>query len=196
MEEDLRRLGHAADGTRGEVSQMRYRPGILVLCDHRATIRSILEHAEEELGVRFGAVNSNAGEESVEVVVHALAVFRRDDCELAAGYTGLFLYLYGLVVVCDPAFRAHTTPVAKDSVPYCDVVHIWMALSYLSGELLQTVWESFLVSLKVGPCALKLRLSRGKRLPVVVDYEIGDVDVFCRQGVEGLRYFVGGEILA
>lgn len=81
-------------------------------------------------------------------------------------------------------------------MPHCDVIHVWVALSYLCGELLQTIWEAFLVSLKVGPCALELRLSSGKRLPVVVDDEIGDVDVFFRQGVERLRYFVGCEVLA
>lgn len=91
---------------------MRDRPGILVLRDHGATIRSILKHAKEELGIRFGAINSNAGKESVEVVVHALAIFRRNDGEFAAGNTRLFLYLDSLVVVCDPAFGAHTTPVA------------------------------------------------------------------------------------
>lgn len=112
MEEDLGRLGHAADGSRGEVSQMCDRPGILVLRDHRATIRSILEHAEEELGVRFGAVDSNAGEESVKVVIHALAIFRRNDCEFAAGNTGLFFYFDGLIVVCNPTLGAHTSPVA------------------------------------------------------------------------------------
>lgn len=41
MEENLRRLGHAADSTRGEVSQMSNCPGILIFGDHRAAIRSM-----------------------------------------------------------------------------------------------------------------------------------------------------------
>jgi hypothetical protein len=112
MEEDLGRLRHAADGTRGEVSQMCNRPGILIFRDHRAPIRGMLEHTEEELGIRFGAVDSNAGEKSVEIVVHALAVFRRNDCEFAASDTWLFFHLNGLVVVRNPSVGAHTTPVA------------------------------------------------------------------------------------
>lgn len=63
------------------------------------------------MGIRFGAVDSHAGEEFVEIVVHALAIFRRDNCEFAASDTWLFLYLDGLVVVGDPAPGAHTTPV-------------------------------------------------------------------------------------
>lgn len=112
MEEDLGRLGHAADSTRGEVPQMSNCPGILILDDQGAAIWSILQHAEEELGISFGAVNSNAGEKSVEVVVHALTIFGRHNCEFAASDTGLFLYFDGLVVVGDPSLGAHTSPIA------------------------------------------------------------------------------------
>lgn len=69
------------------------------------------EHTEEELRISFGAVDSHAGEESVKVVVHALAIFRRNDCKFAASDTRLFLDLDCLVVVGNPTFRAHTAPV-------------------------------------------------------------------------------------
>ena len=147
------------------------------------------------MGVRFGAVDSNTGEESVEVVVHALAVFRRNHCELASSDARLFLHLDGLVVVGDPALGTHTAPVAEDSVPYCDVLHIRVALSYLRGELLQTIWKSSLIGFEVGPCPLKLCLTGGQGLPVVVDNEVCDVDVFFGQGVERLRHFFGREVL-
>lgn len=81
-------------------------------------------------------------------------------------------------------------------MPHCDVIHVWVAFPYLRGKRLQTIWESFLVSFEVCPCPLKLCLSRGQRLPVVVDDEVGDVDVLFRQGVKRLRYFVGCEVLA
>ena len=178
VEQYLGRLGHAADGTRGKVSQMSNRPGILIFRDHGATIRSMQQHTKEELGIRFGAVNPNAGQESVEVVVHALAVLRRNDCELTASDTRLFLHLHGFVVISDPTLGAHTTPVAQNGVPHCDMLHIWVALSYLSCKGFKTVGEPFLVGFKVGPRELELRLASGQGLPVVVDDEIGDVDVF------------------
>ena len=91
---------------------MRNRPGILVFRDHRPTIKSILEHTEEELGIRLGAVDPHAGEESIEVVVHSLTVFRCNDRELTASNAWFFLYFNGLVVIGNPAFRTDTAPVA------------------------------------------------------------------------------------
>lgn len=68
-------------------------------------------------------------------------------------------------------------------MPYCDVVYIWMALSYFRGKRLQTIWEPFRIGLEVSPRPLKLCLSGGQRLPVVIDDEVGDVNVFFGQSV-------------
>ena len=81
-------------------------------------------------------------------------------------------------------------------MPYSDVVHVRVAFSYLRGERLQPIWKSFLVGLEVRPRPLKLRFTGGQGLPVVVNDQVGDIDVLFGQGVECLRYFVGREVLA
>ena len=69
VEEDFGGLRHAADGSRGEMAEVRDGPRVLVLGYHGAAIGSVLKHAEEELGVGFGAVDSYAVQEGVEIVV-------------------------------------------------------------------------------------------------------------------------------
>lgn len=58
-----------------------------------------------------------------------------------------------------------------------------MALSYLRGKRFQTIWETFLIGLEVSPCPLKLCLSGGQRLPIIIDDEVGDINVFFGQSV-------------
>lgn len=159
MKQNLWRLRHTANRPRREVSEVCDGPGVLVLRNHRASIRRMEKHTQEELGIRLSAVDADTVEESVEIVVHAMGILWRNHCEFAASNARFLLNFDRFVVVCNPALRTDTAPIAQNSVPYSNMLDVGMLVADIGRQILQAVGEALVVGFEVGPGTLELRFS-------------------------------------
>ena len=100
VEDDLRGLGHAADGFYAEVTEGVDEPGVLIGVDEVTAVLGGGKEVEKELGVCFDAIDATGEEKAIKVVVEAVDVRGVDDGHLVAGDTFLFADYAGFVRLC------------------------------------------------------------------------------------------------
>ena len=72
-------------------------------------------------------------------------------------------------------------------MPYCNMLNAWMLLPDEVYHMLQSLRKSFSLSLKLDPAMLKLTMTFVvNRLPVIVNDEVGDVDIVFSKGGDRL----------
>lgn len=160
-EDDRGRLRHAAYGFDAEMPQAGGRPGVKVRGCEACAGGGGDERVEHVLGVSFDGVYAAVGQKAVKVVVELCSVFRGDDGHFPAhgqviGLHVFALDFYGFVVLRDLSGWRDAGPVAKKSVPDCDVLDIGMLGAEICDGVFKAIWEGGALSFKFDPALLEL----------------------------------------